>query len=698
MKRTLLSLTALIFMPAAFAEIPFDWLETLNSPKVDAWVEARNQETFERFLHTDIFKEAEAATLAILDSDERLVLPSLRGEHAYHFHRNEAHPRGIWRRSAAQAFFDNEPEWETLLDLDALATEEEENWVWSGAFFEPRGEERAIIRLSRGGADAVVLREFDLTTQTFVEGGFFLPETKVFASWRDRDRLFISADLGPGTATRSGYGRQARLWQRGTPIEEAEILLEGEESDVSVGAFRWEDGDRDVFFASRSTTFFTRRTYHLTEVGPLLVPLPDDVVFQALFQGQLLFTLRSEAELGGQSHPAGTLLVTDLEGLMSGEAGFHVLFEPTERTSVARVDRVRDHLVLSTLENVRSRLYRIDFSATENAWQRTALRAEETGSLAIVSTSQENNRLLYRYTDFITPNSLYLLDVATDEHRLIRTEPSWFDASGLQVKQWSAISTDGTEIPYFIVLPKDWETRGPLPTLLYGYGGFAVSQRPFYSGLRGKMWLQRGHAFVLANIRGGGEFGPDWHQSVRRENRQQSFDDFIAVAEDLIGRGVTTPRHLGIQGGSQGGLLVGVAMVQRPELFRAVVSMVPLLDMLRFHLLLAGASWIAEYGDPDDPADRDFLAAYSPLQNLRPGVEYPEALFTTSTRDDRVHPAHARRMVARLMELEQPVLYYENTEGGHGGAANHAQIAKLQGLIYAYLFDRLVPASANERL
>ncbi|MCC5841277.1 MAG: S9 family peptidase [Opitutales bacterium] len=698
MKQKALALASLILMPATFAEIPFEWLETLNSPKVDAWVEARNLETFDRFLQTDIFNEAQAATLAILDSDERLVVPSLRGDHVYHFHRNEAHPRGIWRRALAEAFFDNDPEWKTLLDLDALATEEDENWVWNGALFEPRSEERVIIRLSRGGADAVVLREFDLATGAFVKNGFFLPETKVFASWRDRDHLFVSADLGAGTATRSGYGRQARLWQRGTPIEAADILLDGEEADVSVSAFRWEDGDRDRFFATRATTFFTRRNYQITEEGAQPVPLPDDVILQALFREQLVFTLRTEAELGGHIHPSGTLLATDLDALMAGEADFHVLFEPTERASVARVDRVRDYLVLSTLENVRSRLYRIEFFTTSKAWQRTPLRAEETGSLAIASTSQESNRLLYRYTDFITPNSLYLLDVETDEHRLIRTEPTWFDASGLIVEQWRATSTDGTEIPYFIVLPKDWETRGSLPTLLYGYGGFGVSQRPFYSGLRGKMWLQRGHAFVLANIRGGGEFGPDWHQSVRRENRQQSFDDFIAVAEDLIERGVTTSRQLGIQGGSQGGLLVGVAMVQRPDLFNAVVSMVPLLDMLRFHRLLAGASWIAEYGDPDDPADREFIAAYSPLQNLRPGVGYPEALFTTSTRDDRVHPAHARRMVARLMELEQPVLYYENTEGGHGGAANHPQIAKLQGLIYAYLFDRLLPTAANGHL
>lgn len=676
---------------SCFAEVPFGWLETIQSPEVDAWVAARNQETFDRLLHTEVFQQTERATLEILNSEERLILPALRGDTVYHFHRNAQHERGVWRRAPAATFFANEPQWETLLDLDALAAAEGENWVWSGARFIPRSEERALISLSRGGADAVVLREFDLTTRSFVEDGFFLPETKVFADWRDRDTLFVSADLGPGTATRSGYGRQARLWQRGTAIESATVILAGEETDVSVSAFRFQDGERDWFMASRSTTFFTRRSYLITEEGLQHLPLPDDVILSSLFRGQLLFLLRTEQELAGNRYAAGTLLAVDLEALMAGTPQFEVLFQPTERAAVARVDRVRDHLVLSTLENVRSRLYRLDFQGPDHGWQRTPLRAADTGSLNVVSTSQDSNLLLYRYTDFITPNSLYLLDVTADDHRLIRTEPTWFDASGLKVEQWFATSTDGTEIPYFIVLPENWREGGPLPTLLYGYGGFNVSQRPFYSGLRGKMWLQHGYAFVLANIRGGGEFGPDWHQSVRRENRQQSFDDFIAVAEDLIARGVTTPRHLGIQGGSQGGLLVGVAMVQRPDLFNAVVSMVPLLDMLRFHLLLAGASWIAEYGDPDHPSDREFLAAYSPLQNLRPGVAYPKALITTSTRDDRVHPGHARRMVARLLELDQPVLYFENTEGGHGGAANHAQIAKLNGLIYAYLFDRLVP-------
>ena len=672
---------------------PHLWLEEVHGQAALDWVRQRNAASRQQLQAWPEFEPLRAQLRGILDSRDRIPGVVRRGEHLYNFWQDAEHPRGLWRRSSLAQYRQPSPAWETLIDLDALAAAEGENWVWGGAECLGPAYRRCLVRLSRGGADATVVREFDLQARHFVAGGFTLPEAKTDVEWIDEDTIYVGTDFGPGTLTDSGYPRVIRRWQRGRALAEAETVFEGRASDVSawVKVDRTPGHERTVF--GRSTDFWNTEQF-LLEGGSLVpVPKPADARL-AFWQDRVLVWLRSDWTTGGQTWPGGSLLVGEARAFMAGQAPWTALFTPTATRSLADFELTRTTVLLSVLDRVAGRLE--EQRLAQGAWTRREVQAPFPGTLSVQSLHDPllpdddlAEHYLLSYTDFLTPDSLALGAVGHDGLEPLKSRPAFFDREGMRVEQRSARSADGTAVPYFVVWPRGARADGRNPTLLYGYGGFEVSLQPWYSAAYGAAWYGRGGVLVVANIRGGGEFGPAWHQAAVGPHKQRSYDDFIAVAEDLVAQGITSPDHLGIMGGSNGGLLVGATMLQRPELFGAVVCAVPLLDMRRYHRLLAGASWMAEYGDPDLPEDWAWISRYSPYQNVRAGQALPPVLFTTSTRDDRVHPGHARKMVARMTEQGHRVLYHENIEGGHGGAADNAQRADLLALEFAFLWQVL---------
>lgn len=679
-------------LPAAAASAlepadPYLWLEDVTGEKALAWVKEQNARSTRELEASRDFEPIRQRLLSILDSKERIPYVVKHGPYYYNFWRDQTNVRGLWRRTTLPEYKKAEPAWETVLDLDKLAEAEKENWVWKGYDILHPTYDRCLVSLSRGGADATVVREFDVNRKEFVAGGFYLPEAKSDVAWRDRDTLYVGTDYGPGSLTSSGYPRILKEWKRGTPLAQAVLVFEGKPEDVSVGAAVAHDHGRKYEWLHRGVTFFTSE--QLVRRGDQWVKIdkPDDAQ-AGTFGDQLLLTLRQDWAVGGQTYPAGALLATDFEAFLKGERKFATLFEPTPRKSLAGVSATQHAIILNELDNVRSRLYVL--TREEGAWRRAPLEAPAFGSVSAQAIdADESDDYFLTVTDFLTPSSLYLGTLGRPEREKLKSLPAYFRAEGLAISQHEAVSKDGARIPYFQVSRKDLADNGKNPTLLYGYGGFQLSMLPAYSGGVGSAWLERGGVYVLANIRGGGEFGPKWHEAARKQNRQRAYDDFTAVAEDLIARKVTSPAHLGIQGGSNGGLLMGVMLTQRPDLFKAIVCQVPLLDMRRFNKLLAGASWMDEYGDPDKPDEWAYISKFSPYQNMAKDKKYPRVLFTTSTRDDRVHPGHARKMVAKMTAQGHDVLYYENTEGGHGGAANNKQAAYMTALAYTFLIKEL---------
>jgi prolyl oligopeptidase len=663
------------------------WLEDVTGERALDWVRAQNAITQKELEASPDFKPIHDRLLAIYDSKERIPYVSKRGDYYYNFWRDAQHTRGIWRRTSPEEYRKSEPAWETVLDLDALAAGEKENWVWKGASVRYPDYTRALVSLSRGGADADVVREFDLSAKAFVSDGFVLPESKLKVAWRDRDSIYVATNFGENTMTDSGYPRIVKLWLRGTPLDQAAVVFEGQKADVAVNALVSDEPGFHREFIERSITFYTSENY-LVDGGKLVrLEIPADSTCDS-FRDQLTVTLRTDWTVGGRTYPAGALLAIAWDKFLAGGRDFAVLFHPGPRVALDAVSGTRHHLIVNELDNVRNRLYVLTPEA-DMSWSRVALPAPEFGTTAVTAVERESDDYFMTATDFLTPSSLYVGTVGTPGQTLLKQLPAYFPADGLEVTQHEAVSKDGTRIPYFEVARKGLAADGSAPTLLTGYGGFEISMTPYYSGGVGAAWLERGGVYVLANIRGGGEFGPAWHQAAVKEKRQHTYDDFIAVAEDLVKRQVTTPKHLGIMGGSNGGLLMGVMLTQRPDLFGAVVCQVPLLDMRRYSHLLAGASWMGEYGDPDIPAEWAYISKYSPYQNTRADVKYPRVLFLTSTRDDRVHPGHARKMAARLEEEHHDVLYYENIEGGHSAGANNKEQAYFFALSYTFLLNQL---------
>lgn len=666
---------------------PFMWLEDVTGQRALDWVRQQNAISTNELESAPEFDPIRRRLLSIMDSKERIPYVAKHGEWYYNFWRDQANPRGLFRRTTLQEFKKPEPAWETVLDLDQLSSTEKENWVWKGYDVLYPTYDRCLVFLSRGGADAKVVREFDLTKKEFVENGFYLPEAKSEVAWRDRSSIYVGTDFGPGSLTDSGYPRIVKEWRRDTPLKDAKTVFEGQASDVSVGASVVHDHGHTYEIISRGTTFFTSQDFVRRGDQWLKVAKPDDAVLET-FEDQMLLRLRSDWKINGKLFPAGSLLAGGFDGCLNGEQQFESLFTPNERSSLEATSDTKNFLLLNVLENVRSKIYALRRS--DGKWERTELNVPEFGSTRISGIDpHESDDYFLTLTDFLTPSSLYFGTLGQPQREKLKSLPSFFDASGLEITQHEATSRDGTKVPYFQVSRKGMALDGKNPTLLYGYGGFEIPMLPTYNAGVGSAWLERGGTYVLANIRGGGEFGPRWHEAARKQNRQRAYDDFIAVAEDLARRNVASPRHLGIEGGSNGGLLMGVMLTERPDLFKAVVCQVPLLDMRRFNKLLAGASWMDEYGNPDKPEDWTYISKYSPYQNVFRDKKYPRVLFTTSTRDDRVHPGHARKMVARMKEQGHDVLYYENIEGGHGGAANNKQAAYMSALAYTFLLREL---------
>ena len=657
------------------------WLEDVLGDEPLNWVRTRNDPTVAQFAD-EKFDRMRDQALEVLDTDARIPYVRRRGDYLYNFWRDADNPRGLWRRTTLDSYRSDSPDWDVLIDLDELSRVDDQNWVWAGANVIYPERTRALVGLSRGGSDAAILREFDMATREFIADGFTLPEAKSGYTWADPDTLLVGTDFGEGSLTESGYPRIIKRWRRGQPLEQAETVFEGAPSDVivSAGVDRTPGFERTML--RRALDFFNDQVYELRGDELIRIDAPTDASL-SVHRQWLTIELRTDWDTGTASYPAGSLLAADYDEFLAGTAQLQVVFSPDEHTSLNHYAWTRDRLIMVTLADVASRVEIV----TPGNWQRHEVTdVPANANTVIAGADDDDDEIFLDSSGFNSPSRL-LHGPVDGPLKQIKSAPSFFDAENISVAQHFATSKDGTAIPYFVVRPSG--ATGPGPTLLGGYGGFEVSRTPGYDGVLGRLWLARGGTYVLANIRGGGEYGPGWHTQAMRAGRHLVAEDFAAVATDLVDRGITTVPQLGAQGGSNGGLLMGIMLTKYPELFGALVCQVPLLDMRRFHLLLAGASWVAEYGNPDDPADWEFIAEYSPYQNISADADYPPVLITTSTRDDRVHPGHARKMTAALEAAGHRVWYYENIEGGHAGAADNTQTAFKVALSFSFLWRML---------
>ena len=690
----------------ADAADPFLWLEEVEGEEALAWVEGQNARSLAVLEAQPDYAAYLAAATEVATSAERIPYISVRDGVAYNFWQDETNVRGLWRRTPMESYRTDAPEWETVLDFDALAAAEEANWVFKGSnCHDPKdgGSTLCMISLSNGGKDAVETREFDLETKSFVEGGFATPEAKQGAAWVDRDTLLIATDWGGdgSTLTESGYPYVVKRWTRGTPLEEAEFLISGDRTDVGVWPFTLELEDGTVLQgAVEADTFFTSKYWYFPTDGgaPVQWPIPPKSTPRDVYDGKLLVSLEQDwAPEGHDAFKAGDVIAFPIQDFLDTGAlpeTVELVFHPSETQAVESVSVSKNALLISISDTVVGKVLRLDQGFP--GWIASELPLPGKGQAGLAFADKDEDVVLINYEGFLTPDSLLEWDADTNETTSLKSLPAKFDTEGLVVEQKFATSTDGTKIPYFVVRAEDTVMDGSTPTLLYGYGGFQVSLNPSYSATIGRLWLEQGGAYVLANIRGGGEFGPDWHQAGLKLNRQRIYDDFISVGEDIVASGLTSPEHLGIMGGSNGGLLMGVMLNQRPDLWNAVVVQVPLLDMMRYHMLLAGASWVDEYGSPDVPEEREFLLTISPYQNFDADKDYPTPFFVTSTKDDRVHPGHARKMAAKFEAAGLPFYYYENTDGGHSAAANQVERARRSALEFTYLTMQLMTEGESE--
>lgn len=676
---------------APAAADPYSWLEDVHGTRATSWVNDENAKTLKVLQGDSRFDTFDRQAQAIGNATDRIPAPSIIGGRVYNFWRDAAHVRGIWRMTTVADFAKPSPAWKTVLDVDALAKSEGKNWYWAGANCEQPAQRRCLIELSDGGEDATTIREFDLTTRAFVPGGFVLPHSKQSATWEDRNHLLVAREWTPGDVTASSYPYILKRVTRGAPVDQAVEVFRGTKSDVSVGAQSFDDhrGHHAVIL-SRGVSFFESQQFVMTPSGPQRLNIPLKASAGPIVAGRLLISLDQAWAVNGTTIPAGDLTAVDLASAMADPAHLHptIVYAPGPRETLEGATPTRDRLILNVYENVKGRAS-VMTPVAGGGWTKTAIPLPDNSSITTGAADRDGNAAFIYVSSFLTPNTLLLANAATGATHVVKTTAAKFDASRDVVEQHFATSSDGTKIPYFLVHPKTMAFDGTTPTILYGYGGFGVSLTPSYSANVGKLWLEHGGAYVVANIRGGGEFGPAWHDAGLKTHRQIIYDDFAAVARDLIATKVTSPRRLGIEGGSNGGLLMGVEFTQHPELFHAVDIEVPLLDMLGFEHIEAGASWVGEYGSVSIPAERDFLASISPYNNLKPGVMYPEPLIWTTTKDDRVGPEHARKFAAKLASMNVPYYFYEVTEGGHNSGANVKEQSFTEALSMTY-FTRML--------
>ena len=678
---------------ATAADDPFLWLEDIHGERSMAWVKQANAVTTQRFVDNPEFARTRDDILEVLDSDARIPDVSRMGDYLYNFWRDQAHPRGIWRRTTLAEYRKPAPQWETLLDIDALNQAEGKRWVFKGVQCLKPEYRRCLLLLSPDGGDAVAVREFDLTDKAFVKDGFVLPVAKTDVDWIDQDHLYVGTDFGPGSMTTSSYPRIAKEWTRGTPLTAARTVYAGKPTDLAVTAYHDRTPGFERDFVSVAKDFFHSELYQRVGDQLVRVQVPTDAS-AAAHREWLLVQTRSPWTVAGTTYPSGALLAAKFDDFVAGKVQLTVLFKPDAHTSLAAYAWTRHHLLLDVLDDVKSRLEVLtppQNQATADGWKRAAMPgAPAMSTISVVDTDPDHSDEYWlNITGFLTPSSLARGVVGSVPAETLKQEPAFFDAAKFVVSQHFVTSQDGTRVPYFQIAPKAMQRDGSNRTLLYGYGGFEVSLQPHYSGSIGRAWLERGGVYVVANIRGGGEYGPQWHQAALKANRPRAYEDFAAVAEDLVRRGVTSARHLGAEGGSNGGLLMGNMLTAYPQLFGAIACEVPLLDMKRYSHLSAGASWMAEYGNPDT-ADWDFIRTFSPYQNVKKDGHYPPVLFYTTTSDDRVGPVQARKMAAKMAAQGHPnVWFYENLEGGHGAGADNRQTAHMHALAYNFLWDQL---------
>jgi prolyl oligopeptidase len=679
---------------AATNEDPYLWLEDVSSTKALEWVEAHNAKTTALLEADPRYASFYAKALDIAQAKDRIPTGAFIGGQVYNFWQDNDHVRGIWRRTTPESYATGHPQWETVLDLDALAAAEKANWVWKGAQCSRPLERRCLINLSDGGEDAVTIREFDLKTKSFVKSGFVLPKGKQDVSWEGENSLLVSREWKRGQLTKSGYAYVIKRLKRGQALSSAVELFRGNRNDVSASsAVLRDEQNRTLPLVQEATDFFHSKTFLLGAKTVRQAAIPAKSQFVDLIAGRAVIQTQEDWSPSGSSRhfPAGSLLSVDLAQLRANPARLKptLIYKPAAREALQGAAAAKDVLLVSILDHVRGRTL-VFRPGSNGSWTRSALELPDNSTISISDASRTDNQAILAVASFLTPPSLWVADAASGKAREIYQQPAKFDASGLVAEQREAVSSDGTKIPYFLVHRRDIKLDGNNPTLLYAYGGFEVSQTPSYSATTGKLWLENGGVYALANIRGGGEFGPAWHEAGLATKRQIIYDDFAAVAKDLITTKVTSPRRLGIRGGSNGGLLMGVEFTQHPELWNAVIIDVPLLDMIRISKIAAGASWEGEYGSIEDPAVRNFWEKISPYQNLRAKVAYPVPFIFTTTKDDRVGPQHARKFAARMEEMGLPFLYYENTEGGHAAGANLRQTARTNALEMTYLTRKLM--------
>ena len=679
---------------------PYIWLEDVSSPRAMAWVDAHNAASTKALTADPRYDTLYQQALEIAGAKDRIPEPSFTHGAIYNFWQDPEHLRGYWRKTTLADYLTADPHWTTVLDIDALGKAEGKSWVFKGLNCLKPDERRCLVSLSDGGEDAVEVREFDLDTGKFVEGGFHLPRGKHRVAWEDADHLLVATDWTPEEVTQSGYPYIVKRLARGQPLSSATEVFRGDKADggygVSPAVLRDGQG-RQLAVIERPLDTFRHETYVVTPKGAQRLGVPAKADVAELVDGRVILKLDEAWSAAGQSFAPGALVQMDLAAVKADPVNLKaaLVWAPTARTSLEGVSSTRGKLLLDVLDNVRGRA--LVYTPQGEDWAKTAVDLPDNLTVGFGATDDKSERAFIGTTGFLSPSQLwYTPDAGTTGPKVVKSLPPKFDASRDVVEQFAATSSDGTRIPYFVVHRRDLKFDGSTPTLMTAYGGFQVSETPRYSGVNGKLWLEHGGAYVLANIRGGGEFGPAWHEAGLSVKRQAIYDDFAAVARDLIARRITSPRRLGIQGGSNGGLLMGVEFTQHPELWNAVVIQVPLLDMIRISKIAAGASWQGEYGDVNaDPAVRAFWEKTSPYQNLKAGVGYPEPFIFTTTKDDRVGPQHARKFAARLEEMGLPFLYYENTEGGHGAGADLKQAARTTALTMTYLQEKLMAPTAS---
>lgn len=682
----LLALFGIVLITQA-QEDKYLWLEEVESQKALEFVASQNKTTIEEISTQKDYQSIYDKSLEIYNSNEKIAYPSILGNYVYNFWKDENHVRGIWRRSLLNSYKSGNPVWETLLDIDEISKKDDRKWVYKGSSGLYPDYNRFLVQLSEGGGDAVVTKEFDVNKKQFIENGFSIDESKGNAEYIDENTLIVSSDFGEGTMTTSGYPSQVKLWKRGTMLKDAQLIYKGESSDVGTWGGVMRDGSQAYTMISRLKTFYTSHSLIWDNNKTIKLDIPEDASPSAILNNQMIIQLKSNWTVNAKTYKTGTLISINFSELLKGNKEIKLIIEPDEFSSISGVSTTKNKLLIELLTNVTSQLHIYSFE--NEKWTSEKVNAPGFGTISVAATEDLSDQYFFNFTNFITPTTLYSADAGKNTFKTYKSLPAFFDANKYEIKQHKAKSKDGTMIPYFMVAAKGMKNHSTNPTLVYAYGGFEVSLTPFYASTFGVAWLDKGGVFVLANIRGGGEFGPKWHQDGKKEKRQNVFDDLYAVSEDLISKKVSSPKHLGVMGGSNGGLLVGVAFTQRPDLYNAVVCQVPLLDMQRYNKLLAGASWMGEYGNPDVPEDWEYIKKYSPYHNLKKGTEYPEVYFGTSTLDDRVHPGHARKMVAKMNDMGYKTFYYENTEGGHAGSSTNEQRAKSNALTFSYLLMKL---------